>query len=151
MPQCKVSPNRTKLTEAEYRPIQGAILRRLELSHGQQRLALEAGTEARTIRNARDALATMRADFLFNLLDLDASALDEVLAHYGLKAVPMDVNTAADSRLLADIAGLGATFADALADGRIDHREEQTIADRARPVVRELAGRIAQADRKRAA
>lgn len=141
-----------RLTKLEAQAIVAATLQRLCLAHGKDRVALEAGCDERTIRDARDGDKSMLSmHLLANLLTLDGSALDEIAAHFGFQIVPLGGHENSDAQLLADVVGLGAELAASLAaTGGVNHVAEQAIAKRARVVVRELAGRIAVADRKRA-
>ena len=141
-------PNDKRITDAEYRELIAPGVRRASATIGCDRLGLLVGCDGKTLRHARDEKSTLAAASLFNLLTVDPTALNELAAHFGFQFTPIAVS--AYPRLLADAVGLSAVIADALADGIIDHREEQAIADKARPVVAELNGLIASADRKRA-
>jgi hypothetical protein len=145
-----VTPKRSRITDAEYRRFVAQGVRRLAVKDGAARLGLDVGCGERTMRDARDEKSSLSGATLFNLLSVDPSALDELLAHFNLCTRELEPSHSSDAKLNADIAVLSASLAVALADGRIDHREEQDIASRARPVVVEIAGRIAAADRKRA-
>jgi hypothetical protein len=145
-----VSPISTRLTDADYRRLVAATVGRLCLVHGKDRLALEAGCDERTMRHARDERTSLSAASLFNMLALDASALDELASHFGLKLVALEASDKAEGELLTGTLALAHGHAAALADGKICHIEEQTLATLARPVVSEWAARIARADRKRA-
>ena len=144
-----VLPKPTRLTELAYRQLVAAGVRRCSAKDGAGRFGLEVGCGEQTMRAARDARSSLNGSTLFNMLLADPTALDELAAYFGMQFVPRQPVEESDARLLADVTGLGAVIADALADGFVDHREEQRIAAAARPVVRELAGRIAVADRKR--
>ena len=141
-------PNDKKITDAEYRELIAPGVRRASATIGCDRLGLGVGCDGKTLRHARDEKSTLVGATSWNLLTVDPTALNEIAAHFGYQLVPL--NATASTRLLADSASLTATIAEALADGIIDHREEQAIADKARPVVAELNGLIASADRKRA-
>lgn len=151
MTGARVCPNRRRLTEADYRALVAAGIRRATAKDGAARFAVEVGCDEKTMRAARDGKSSLIGSTLANTLAVDLSTLDELLAHFGLRLVPIEAVDDGDARLLADIAGLGATVAGAMADGRIDHVEELHIADQARGVVADLTGRIAAADRKRVA
>jgi hypothetical protein len=145
-----VRPADLLLTEEDYRRLVAPAISRMTVDRQLARLALMVGADEKTLRQAREARASLSGSKLFNLLTVDPTALDELLAHFGLKAVPLEAADACETRLLAETAGLVAAHARAFADGRIDHREEQALAAIARPVTQEWAGRIARADRKRA-
>lgn len=111
-----------------------------------------ADKSGRTVRALDKVLGGggVTAKGLLDSLTADPSALDELLADYGFKLTALDAVDGADAHLLAATAGLAATHAEAMADGRVDHVEEQRLAAAARPVVAEWTARIARADRKRA-
>lgn len=90
------------------------------------------------------------AHTIFNSLCADATALDEVLAYYGFKVVPLVSDAANDFDTLADAAELHDEHMSAMRDGRRDHRETLRIAEKARPVVRKYQAIISEAERLRA-
>jgi hypothetical protein len=142
--------NRVRLQKRDAMALVSAALSRLVAAHGLGTLSDHAGCGPKTIQNAMGLHSLIELHSLLNVLALDRTALDELLAHFGLKAVALDAADGCEARLLAETADLVAAHARALGDGRIDHREEQALAASARPVVHEWAGRIARADRKRA-
>ncbi|WP_426163038.1 hypothetical protein [Sandarakinorhabdus sp. DWP1-3-1] len=143
----KIIPNARLLTDDDYRRLSSAGIRRVSAADGCARLALEVGCDERTMRNARDRRSSLSGASLFNMLAKDPSALDELLAHFGYRAAPIDAATADDAGLNADVAHLNAVVAEAMRDGRIDHIENARVLDAARPVVQTLTGRIASAGR----
>ena len=142
-----VIPNNGLLTDSEYRTLVAAGVRRASAKNGVARLGLQVGADERTLRNARDGKSSLCGSTLVNLLAADPHALDELLAHFGVKLVPIDASGDSDADLNADVAALNAEVACAMRDGKIDRIENARILAKARPVVRELAGRIAAADR----
>lgn len=146
-----VPPECSLLTESDYRHLVGRALRRATVETGNMgRLALVAGCDERTLRNARDEANSLSGRALINLLAADPAMLDDLLARFGLRAVPVDSRTPAYSQMLADVAGLAAVTADALTDGRVDHQEEAEIIELQRELVRQLSANVARVDRKRA-
>lgn len=139
------------LSESDYRELVGKALRRATLETGKLgRLADAAGCDERTLRNARDEKNTLSGPALLNLLAVDPAMLDGLLAHFGLRAAPVDSAAPAYAQMLADVAGLAALTADALTDGRVDHREESEIIELQRELARTLSANVARHDRKRA-
>lgn len=86
---------------------------------------------------------------LLNFLLADPTALDEVLALYGLGIHHLSAVGADEFSTIADCASLTAEHTDAMRDGKRDHRETLRIADKARPVIAAYSGIIAAADRLR--
>jgi hypothetical protein len=143
-----VPPVLGPLLEDDFRTLVAATLRRLLLSRRPGALAYLAGCEERTIANALNGRNSLSGRALMNLLLADGSALDELLAHFGLKAVPSDGQSGVDhAALMAGAAGFTATVAEAMADGRVDHREAALIAERARTVRAQMDQVIAAHDR----
>jgi len=143
-----VCPKAQPLLEEDFRRVVSATLHRLLAGRKQGALAYVAGVEERTIANALHQRNSLGAKALLNLLLADATALDELLAHYGLKVVPADPASGSDHmQVMAGAAGFTSTVADALADGRIDHRERALIAENARPLHAQLGTLIAAHDR----
>lgn len=85
---------------------------------------------------------------LCDFLLADPTALDEVLAIYGfgIHRLPEASGSKEDHTAIADVLALANIHADAMRDGHRDHRETQTIANAARPVVQAYCGIIAEAD-----
>ncbi len=145
-----VCPKASPLLEEDFRRLVSATLRRLLAARKQGELAYVAGVEERTIANALHERNSLGAKAVLNLLLADPTALDELLAHYGLKAVPADAAGANDHmQVMAGAAGFTSTMAEALADGRVDHRERAVIAENARALHAQLGQLIAAHDRRK--
>ena len=139
------------LTESEYRAAVGKALRRATVDNNNMgRLAAAADCEDRTLRNARAETTSLAGRSLLNLLAIEPSIMDELLAHFGLRLVATDSSAPAYAQLLADVAGLAAVTADAMADGRVDHTEEAELVELQRELAPVLAANVARYDRKRA-
>lgn len=139
-----VSPKNYVLTEAEYRNLLAKGIRRVSADHGAGRFGLLVGCGEKTMRNARDERTSLHGATAFNMLQQDPSALDEVLAHFGMRLEPIDAEIGVNARLLADTLALAADHAAALSGGRIDNIEAARLIKLARPVVREWTARIAR-------
>lgn len=82
---------------------------------------------------------------------VDPTALQSVLALYGVKAVPLLADAANDLATVAGLSHLSGKWIEALADGRRDHRETCDLANAIRPLLVALSAVVAEADRVRAA
>jgi hypothetical protein len=146
-----VLPKRAPLTKDSAKSAVSLALARLTYAHGIGAVADHAGCSARTIAEAKAEHSLPELHSIINLLALDATVLDELLAPLGLRVVPADITAGDWGQLLADVTGTGAELAAALVDQRVDHQERARVLNRARPMVQALAGHIAQHDRERAA
>lgn len=118
-------------------------------SKGAMADAMEVSTK--TIDRALTHETTPELHTAFNSLAFDSSALDELFALFGIRAVPLHCEAANDMVTLADLSGLVSKFASALADGRREPRETCQLADAIRPVIRELSAIVAEADKLKGA
>lgn len=87
---------------------------------------------------------------LVDFLLADETALDEVLALYGVQLCPRDTDKRADMSTVAEMAGVLARFADAISDGVRDHNETVKVAELLRPLLPKLTAIVAEADAIRA-
>ena len=78
-----VRPPVTKLTDADARRLLADGLLRVCHSLGPSRVALETGCDEKTIRRARDEESTLGLACALNLLDVDETALDALVAAKG--------------------------------------------------------------------
>lgn len=142
-----VRPQFAPVLEADFRRLVGQMLRRLGAVHRDDVLAYHAGCTPKTISNARQEHTSLSAGSLLNLLQLDASALDELLAVRGLKVVPVEADPAdTHVQVLAGTCGLASTLSTAMADGKIDHQEKREIANEARRLHARLGSLVAEYD-----
>lgn len=146
-----VCPHEALLTEEDYRRLVGPAIRRMTVDEPLGRVALAVGCDEKTLQQAREERASLSGSKLLNLLAVDPAALDGLLQHFGLKAVPLDPADRCDATMLAEVAALTSEAATAMADGRIDHIERGRIVKKARPVVQRLTAEIARHDREQAA
>src|SRR3546814_736132 len=145
----KVLPAPQRLTESEARRMLALGLQRVVKAHGPSGVALDAWCDEKTIRNARDETTSLKLHTTLNLLALDVTALDELLAAYGFRLAPLYADEAHDLRMISGLASVAGALADANADGVRDHRETLVVADALRPLLPQLAMIIEQADRLR--
>lgn len=87
----QVRPKPSLLTDMDVRNLIAPALVRICATHGNDRASLEIGVEEKTVRRARDKKHTLKTHSAFNVLAADPTALDLVLAHFGLMTVPMPV------------------------------------------------------------
>lgn len=83
----------------------------------------------------------------FNSLIFDPTALDELVALYGVRIVPKHSAAANDLTTIADLSRLIGQFAEALSDGKRHPRETCQLADLIRPILSELGAIVEEADR----
>ncbi len=146
-----VLPKRAPLTKERAKSALSAALGRLTHVHGMDAVAYHAGCCRRTLEEAKAERCLPELHTILNLLPLDASALDELLAAVGMKLVPLESAGLDWHGVNADAAGFVAALANALRDRRVDHREHAALINQARPMVQELTAAIAQHDRERTA
>lgn len=84
-----VRPPSRKITDSDARHLLADGLLRSCHRHGPSRVALEAGCDEKTIRRARDEDSTLGLAASWNLLDIDAHALDALAAAKGMMIVPL--------------------------------------------------------------
>ncbi len=146
-----VLPKRAPMTKAAARDAVAMMLTRLALAFGPGTVADYAGCSGRTVADARAGKTLPELHSVINLLVLDPSALDELLAPMGFRLVQIDQAGSAYPQMLASLADVTATTAGALADGRVDHREEAQIMARLRQMLPDLNAAVARHDAKRVA
>jgi hypothetical protein len=128
-----VRPSSARLTEEETRQRLSFGLLRLTSAHGPSKVGLEAGCDEKTIRNARDQKSTLRLDLALNLLSLDHTALDELLAEHGFRLTPLHPNAANDLHTAAGLLDGASELIKAQDDGVREPHETHRIADKLRP------------------
>lgn len=142
-----VVPENAPPSELQYHEALVAGLARVATKIGRGNLADKSQRTTRALDKIFSGSSTDTSGYgLLNLLLADRSALDEVLALYGLRIAPLGMDAADDFALIADSAALMAEHTEAMRDGKRDHRETLRIADKARPVVAAFSGIIAEAD-----
>ncbi|NJC06538.1 hypothetical protein GGQ97_002331 [Sphingomonas kaistensis] len=122
MPDRRVIPPVKPLTEQEARHLLAGGLLKPCHDSGPTRVGLTIGCDEKTVRKARDEVATMRLDLSWNALLVNENALDGLAAHFGKKLV--DTNAGEISRKTAScITKLMFELSVALEDDRVDDRE----------------------------
>jgi len=104
-----------------------------------------------TINNGRTGAHLPELHTVLASLLVDPTALQTVMGLYGFKAVPLQAEAANDLDTLAKVSHLAGKWAEALADGRRDHRETCDLADAIRPLLIALSAVVSEAERIKAA
>lgn len=152
MSQCSnVRPSVKRITEQDARQNLSFGLLRLTAKHGPSRVGLEAGCDEKTIRNARDQKSTLRLDLALNLLSLDPTALDELLAASGFRLIPMHAAAANDLHTAAGLLDGASEMIRAHEDGIREPQETMRIADKLRPHLPAAIAIVREADEMRGA
>jgi hypothetical protein len=116
--------------------------------------ALADATGAASTKTVDNAIAGRNLPELhtvLNALTADASAMDEVLALYGMRAVPLQAQAANDMHTIAALSGAASEWLNRLLDGNRCHRDTAHLAEIFRPLVCEMQAIIAEAEKARAA
>jgi hypothetical protein len=85
------------------------------------------------------------AHVIFNSLLVDPTALDEILNHYGVRAVPVAANPANDIVTAAGVMDAMAALVRAFQDGHRDHQETLEVADLLQPHLAAMAAIVNEA------
>lgn len=146
-----VRPSVKRLTEEDARKLLSFGLLRLTAEHGPSRVGLEAGCDEKTIRNARDQKSTLRLDLALNLLTLDPTAMDELLASFGLRLCPLRANAANDLHTAAGLLDGATELVRSYEDGERNREETFRIAEKLRPHLAAAIAIVREADEMRGA
>jgi hypothetical protein len=150
VPDDTVVPKGALPSEAQYRDNLILGLSRISAKHGRGSVADKSGRSTRALDKlfsggSHDTTGKGLLDFLA----ADLTALDEVLALYGVRLVPSRSETANDLHTISSLSALASKLASALEDGRRDHRETCDLADAIRPLMKALGAICSEADRHR--
>lgn len=140
-----VLPNIAAPDAARFHALLVQGLARLAAKHGRGKLADAMGRSGRQLDNVFGG-ADPKPKALFDTLTLDTTALDEVMAAYGLRVVRQAQGSEDDLRLASGIAAGLAKLIESNADGIRDHNETIAIAAVIRPHLGALTNIINQAD-----
>jgi hypothetical protein len=139
------------ISEADFHAALIAGLARVAAGIGRGNLADKWGRSPRQLGKlfAGDSLDTSgRA--LLDFLMADPTALDEVLALYGVGLHPLpDPGAAGGADMLPSVIDFAQAISASQRDGKTDHRSRMRLADAARPVAQAACGLIHEADRLR--
>ena len=109
------------------------------------------GCHRKTIDNAVAGNHLPDSYTLLMALLADPTALQSALASIGFKIAPLRAEAANDLQTVSNISHLAGQWTEALADGKRDHVETCSLADRIRPLLPALLAIVAEADRHKAA
>ncbi|MEN9924045.1 MAG: hypothetical protein RL268_171 [Pseudomonadota bacterium] len=144
---CQRKPiNKTKLSSAL-----GAAWGRVSHEIGKGTFADKADFDEVTISRAMRGPSLPSAEHLLNSLCADQSALDEVLALYGLAIKPRVSQAANDMELAAGLGHGLSELIDRLRDGRRCHLDTLALAELFRRVIPQLQAIVDEADSIRGA
>lgn len=105
------------------------------------------GCHVDTVNHALSGKSLPELHTVLNSLVACPNALDEVLALYGFRLVPVDQALSPDMVTLIEMTAALHRFCAALDDGRRDHRETIEIAQALRPLLPKLSQIIDEADK----
>ncbi|QZP07794.1 hypothetical protein [Caenibius sp. WL] len=142
-----VVPNGKLPSEAQYRDNLILGLSRVSARHGRGQVADKSGRTTRALDKlfsggSHDTTGKGLLDFLA----ADLTALDEVLALYGVGIRPLRNEAANDLHTISSLSNLAGQFAAALEDGHRCHVETLQLADAARPLMKALGAICSEAD-----
>lgn len=144
---CHIAPaSKSKLSAAL-----GAAWGRVANEVGKGKFADDAGFDAITINRALTGPSLPSAEHLLNSLAADPTALDEVMALYGLALRPVRVTSGTDMELCAGLGNALAEYLHRLADGKICHTDKLAMAALFRPLIPQMAAIVDEADAIRGA
>lgn len=145
-PDAPVVRNRASVTEERFQDLLVAGLARVKARVGAAALASSMNRSTRQLDNVFSG-STPGPKALFDALDADATALDEVLAAYGFKLEPLETAASADLPTIVALGHANAEWIERLGDGQRCHIDTLAIADRLRPLMPHLNGLLNEADR----
>lgn len=140
----KLPVSKSKLSAAV-----GAAWGRVANSIGRGSLADKAGMDEQTVKRAVAGPSLPAAEHLLNSLVADPTALQEVLALYGLKAVPATASAANDMDLVTDLSRTVAEYLARIADGKRCHIDTAVLANLFRPIIPQMQAIVDESDRSK--
>lgn len=110
-----------------------------------------ADMDAVTVRRGVSGPSLPSAENLLNSLASDQTALNEVLALYGLIAMPKVAEAANDMHLVTGLSGAVAEYLKRIADGKRCHIDEAVLAALFRPLMPQMQAIVDADDARRSA
>ncbi|MET3710381.1 hypothetical protein ABIC65_001061 [Sphingomonas trueperi] len=140
---CPVTP----LTKDKFQQKLSVAWSRLWHKHGNKvRIAETMGlTDTAPLDRGLTGANLPGAHVIFNSLLVDPTALDEILAHYGVRAVPLAASPANDLATATGVMDAMVALVRALEDNHRDHQETLDVADRIQPHLAALAAIVNEA------
>lgn len=99
-----------------------------------------------TVDNALTGKTVPELHTALNSLLYDPTALDEVMALYGLRVCPRDAEAANDMETIHGLSGAVTEWVSRLMDGKRCHRDTLALANIFRPLIAEMQAIVHQAD-----
>lgn len=124
----------------------GAAWGRVANEIGRGTFADRADFDQVTLARATAGPALPSAENLLNSLAADPTALDEVLALYGLAVRPSFVAQGTDIELLSRLGHTLAEYIDRMRDGKRCHNDTLALAVLFRPLIPQMAAIVDEAD-----
>jgi hypothetical protein len=141
-----VFPKMDPLPKSRVSALLSAGWARVASKVGKGKLADGVDATEKTVENAMAQRTVPDLHTALNSLTVDASALDELFAGYGLKIAPLHAEAANDLVTAAGVIDAMGELVKAMGDGHRDHNETLAIATLLRPYMPALQAIIAQAD-----
>lgn len=107
------------------------------------------GCHPDTVSNALSGNSVPELHTALNSLLACPDAMFEVFALYGFRLVPDDHLMSPDMQTILEMSEALTAYIAAMEDGRRDHRETLTIAEKVRPLLSKLTALVADADEKK--
>jgi hypothetical protein len=143
-----VLPKRVGPDEARFGTLFVAGLARVAAKIGKGTLADRMGRTVRSLENIMAGGSTSGKAMCDALL-ADHTALDEVLADYGFKLVPLTLDAANDLNTAAGLLDGATELVRSQHDGHRDHSETLRVADKLRPHLPAALAIVREADQIR--
>lgn len=135
-------------TEAQFHAALIAGLARIAAEQGRGTLADKSGRTTRGLDKLFEG-SNPCGKGLLDFLLADATALDEVLALYGLSVAPRRAKPSTDLALCVQLGRTLAEYLSRLSDGKRCHNDTLAMAVLFRPLIPQLAAIVDEADRLR--
>jgi hypothetical protein len=113
---------------------------------GKGKFADDGGMDTVTVNRALTGPSLPSAEHLLNSLAADPTALDEVLALYGLAVRPAVATACADMELLGALGHALSEYIDRMRDGKRCHNDTLALAMLFRPLIPQMASIVDEAD-----
>ncbi len=118
---------------------------------GQGTFADRVGTDSATVGRVLGCKNLPEAHTIFNSLRADPTALDEIMAHYGLRVSPLHTEAANDMQLAASLSDALGEFIRRLSDGHRCHVDTAVLAALFREIIPQMQAIVTEDDDRRAA
>ncbi len=140
-----------RLTHEKAISLVAAGLQRAVATHGKRTVAYVAGSSERRIEAALSHTSLPHLDILLNILDLDQTVLDELLAFKGVRISPLHPEPGNDLSTAAGVISAMGNLVRANVDGPRCHNQTLAIAALLRPHAGAIEAIIHEADQLRGA